>query len=130
MSRPFYLTRHAIARALDMGVDGDEILNAVATPQSVRRAESGLELRTHGRITAVYDPGPRAVVTVMWRYAATRQSDVRRAEGYGRAAEDAQHTRHRARMKRRKVRQPKSWEGGRKNRRRDQPSPPSTYAEA
>lgn len=115
-SRPFDLTKHAIERALDMGVSGDEILHAVNDPQAVRPS-GGRELRTHGRITVVFAPEPRLVVSVLWRYQTTRKTDVLRAANYGRAAENATYSRERERLRRRKTRHPKNWEGGRSNRR-------------
>ena len=114
--RPFDLTQHAIQRALDMGVDGDEIAQAVNHPQSVRESD-GRELRTHGRVTVVFAPGPRLVVSVLWRYQSTRRTDVRRAADYGRTAKTPRYEREREYLRRRKTRHAKDWEGGRRNRR-------------
>lgn len=115
MNRSFTLSHHAIDRALDMSVDGDEIARAVEHGD-VRPGKNGCELRGAGRIVVVYAPDARLVVTILWRYANTRRSDVNRAESYGRDAEHPEHTSsHRARKRAHKQRHPKHLEGGRAN---------------
>lgn len=111
---PFAMTGHAIARALDMRLEGDEVRRAVEQPQDVRDGRDGAELRTAGRITVVYRAG--AVVTILWRYQSTRRADVRGAETYGREAEHAPHRKHRAAKRAWKPRREHDFEGSRANR--------------
>lgn len=111
--RTFALTKHAIERALDMTLNPDEVRRAVENPTRTEYGRDGRELRTAGRITVVFNPDARVVITILWRYEATRKTDVRRADHYGREDEWADHN-----MRRRtKTRAGKAFDGRRSNRR-------------
>ena len=113
----FALTKHAIERALDMALDPDEVRRAVENPTRTEDGRDGRELRTAGRITVVFNADTRVVITILWRYEATRKTDVRRADHYGREDEWADHSRMRADMRRTKTRTGKAFDGRRSNRR-------------
>ncbi|MDO5533203.1 MAG: hypothetical protein Q4F65_00940 [Propionibacteriaceae bacterium] len=117
MSAPeFQVCHHALERALDMGVDGNEIRRAVTAPQDVRDGRHGCELRTAGRIVVVFNPAAGLVVTVMWRYEKQRRTDAQRADDYGRKPRHPQHERERAIKRATKQRQAHDYEGhGRRN---------------
>lgn len=108
-AHPFHMSGHAVERALDMCVEGDEIRRAVEQPVDVREAHGGREVRTAGRIGVVFDPRARLVVTVVWRYASARKTDVLRGDDYGRAAPH----RERAATREHKQRRPRQFERGR-----------------
>lgn len=110
-NRPFHLTDHAIARALDMGVDGDEIARAVLNPQDIHNGKNGAEIRVAGRVAVVFNPAVSLVVTVMWHYASTRRTDVRRGMNYGRDAVSEKNTTIRRSKRTRKQREPKTIRG-------------------
>ena len=115
----FTLSAHAIERALDMALDGDEIRRAVETPSEVRPdPRGGVECRTAGRIVVVFNPAARVVVTVYWRYQAQRKADANRGAYYGREAESPKHAQHRAAKRAHKARLDRAFDGRRSNRRR------------
>jgi hypothetical protein len=69
MAAPYTLTRHALSRALDMALDGEEIRKAIFEPESTGWSlKYECETRTAGRVTVscrrVEDTV--LVVTILW----------------------------------------------------------------
>lgn len=61
------LSPHAIQRALEMGVTGDEIREAFETPEDVRwSSKHGTFVYTRGRIALAVNPDRALVCTVLW----------------------------------------------------------------
>lgn len=84
MKIPFTLTRHAIDRALDMAVTGEEIRNCILHPETVyrsRKYENTTNYRCGRIILAVRDS---AVVTVGWSTKELWCEDLDRGEYGGR----------------------------------------------
>lgn len=87
----FAMSDHAVRRALDMGVEGDEIRDAFLNPRFIGNTSNGRELRTRGRISLVVtkETIPPVVVTVLW---ATANGWVQDHEHIGsRTGPDAEH---------------------------------------
>lgn len=115
---PFHVTKHAVERALDMAVDGEEIGRAVLTPQRITPNPQGGEFRAHGRIVVAYLPATGTVTTVFWRYQSSRATDMHRGADYGRTAQHEPHLDYRRKLRQQKTRAPKAFDGGRRNARR------------
>lgn len=64
----FVMSQHAVKRALDMCVDGEEIADAYHRPRDVSRAGAMKEYRTRGRVSVVValDGVVPVVTTVLW----------------------------------------------------------------
>lgn len=79
MAEPFVVSKHALERALDMGVTGEEIRAAWDKPRNTHRSgKTGCWYLTRGRIVPVVrDSIPQAtVVTVFWAKAADWAADL------------------------------------------------------
>lgn len=80
------LTKHAIARALDMGVEGDEIRQALLHPERVRKSRIYKDTKnyTAGRISlAVCN---NHVITVVWSSQELYDEDLSRGDYDGRTS--------------------------------------------
>lgn len=72
----FTVTHHALERAIDMGVDGDEIREAFTNPRFKGATGSDRQLRTRGRISLVVThDSPPAIITVLWATVNAWQTD-------------------------------------------------------
>lgn len=62
------LSYHAIARALDMAVDGDAIRAALVEPEGKWKgcADKTRQIWWHGRIALIVNPEQKRVITVTW----------------------------------------------------------------
>lgn len=81
----FTMTRHAVSRALDMGIDANEIAECLLRPEMVKPSKSYANTKNydHGRITlAIRDD--HAVVTILWRGAKNWEADLANGEYAGR----------------------------------------------
>ena len=73
---PFTMSRHAMNRALEMGLDGEDVRAAILNPRYVGPAPEGREYRTRGKVTAVVTQEiPMTVVTLLWATVAAWQND-------------------------------------------------------
>lgn len=84
----FTVSHHAVERALDMGVAGDEIRECVTAPDRVHwsvRYEN--EVRTRGRI-AVSVSADECVLTIHWATPELWEADLALGEYAGRQLQD------------------------------------------
>jgi hypothetical protein len=100
----FTITKHAMKRALDMCIDGEEIRAAMLNPRDVVKAGPGKHYLTRGRITClVSTDGPiPTVISILW----ARMADWVRDQETIQSRESDDHAQHaaatRAQIKRRK----------------------------
>lgn len=73
----FILSKHAMERALDMCLDGEEIRDTFYRPRSVLPAPHGREYWSRGRLTLIvaFDGPVPTVVTVLWARASDWAAD-------------------------------------------------------
>jgi hypothetical protein len=64
----WYLSNHAIERALDMALDAEEIRTALLRPDRLSPSVKypGCENRVSGRILLATNPAERVVITIGW----------------------------------------------------------------
>lgn len=78
MDDPFaegwYLSAHALDRALDMAVDAEDIKDCIRQPARVWDAQKypGCKFYAKGRIGLAVNPELKAVITVLWDQAWTK----------------------------------------------------------
>ena len=87
---PFEMTRHALSRAVDMAVDGEEIRDAFEKPREKFWSERTKSwMYTRGRITLcfVYDPHPK-ITTLLWARTSDWVADQQFASLPGRDDDD------------------------------------------
>lgn len=82
----FIMSNHALERAVDMAVEGDEIRDCMERPRQVHPAGADADYYTRGRITLVVSRSAGVVKTVLWARASDWVKD-RQFESYGRAEE-------------------------------------------
>lgn len=67
----WHFTQHALARALDMAVDADDIKRVLTNPEvkqpSGKGYPDGYSIWASGRIALVVVPADQVVVTILWR---------------------------------------------------------------
>lgn len=79
----FHITKHAISRALDMGVSADEVRRCLLHPETMVKSQRhpGHNYRA-GRITCAVSPG-KQVLTVVWSSPDGWREDLEGAAVYG-----------------------------------------------
>lgn len=64
---PWFITMHALARMVEMGVERPEVVACLDEPELTRRCfPLPRRIATRGRIAVVFDPDRHTVVTVIW----------------------------------------------------------------
>lgn len=107
MSFQFDISGHAVARAAAMGIEGEQIREAMLNPRFIANTTNGRELRTRGKIALVVTKEVcPTIVTVMWATAAAWAEDndtVQSREG-GRDQKHVNALRRAKKSQKRKVR--------------------------
>jgi hypothetical protein len=101
-TRLFNVTQHALHRALEMGITGDEINNAYTTPiETWRSPKYDCQMRHRGRITLSIDTNqePPTIVTVLWSTPELWAASYQNGTGNGRNPRDAEQMTHLTRRK-------------------------------
>ncbi|QIS38635.1 hypothetical protein [Clavibacter capsici] len=101
-SRPFHVTQHALNRALEMGVTGDEINDAYNRPIEVWRSPKyDCQMRHRGRVTLSIDTNqePPTIVTVLWSTPELWAASYEQGTGNGRNPRQAEQMAHLTRRK-------------------------------
>lgn len=100
MTAQFTLSKHAIERALEMGVDGDEIRDAYDNPDEIFWSNKyQMYGYTRGRITLSISEERSCIVTILWASEHAWRADYARGGELGnrerRSSTDMQHLRRR-----------------------------------
>jgi hypothetical protein len=107
---PFSVSHHAMKRAVAMGLDGDEVRDAMLRPRSVQPCGAGKEYRQRGKITVVATTEvPATIVTILWSTAAAWRDDAETVRSRG-------DTDHRSMTRLRLARKAQKQHGGRRGR--------------
>lgn len=102
----FTISTHAMQRALDMEITGEEIRETMLNPRFTGRTTNGRWLYTRGKVSLVVaDTSPPTIVTVLWATAAAWENDHERIGSRdGRDAEHMDRLRRARKAQRRKTR--------------------------